>query len=69
MKTITIPKQYAHEYVCCIPESLENAIMQSVRKVVSTALLTDDEKEEAIENANNSKVCDLTHDTIKIRFA
>lgn len=69
MRTITIPKQYAHEYVNCLPESLEDAIMKAVRKVVSTALLTDDEKENAIEMANCSKVCDLTPDTIKIRFA
>lgn len=69
MRTITIPKQYTHEYVCCLPETLETIIMNAIRKVVSTALLTDDEKQEAIEMANNSKVCDLTPDTIKIRFA
>ena len=41
--------------------------MTEIKKVVSTLLLTDTEKQEAIENANNSKVCDLT-DTIEIEF-
>lgn len=65
--TITIPKQYKHEYVSCIPVDLETTIMNAIRKEVSTLLLTDSEKEDAINNANNSKVCDLT-DTISIQF-
>lgn len=67
LKTITIPKQYAHKYVSCLPESLENVIMNAVRKAVSGLHLTESEKADAIENANCSKVCDLT-DTINIKF-
>ena len=52
-----INKQYKHEYVSCLPEELENKIMNEVKKVVSTLLLTDEEKQEAIENANNERVC------------
>lgn len=62
-----IPKQYKHEYVCCLPVELESRIMQEIKKEVVTLLLTDAEKEEAIENANNEKVCNLT-DTISIEF-
>lgn len=62
-----IPKTYRHEYVCCLPKELEIAIMKAVKVEITTLLLTDEEKADAIENANCSKVCDLT-DTIKIEF-
>lgn len=64
---MNIPKQYKHEYVSCIPETLEIIIMNAIRNAVSKLYLTKFEKEEAIENAKNSKVCDLT-DTINIHF-
>lgn len=64
---MNIPKQYKHEYVSCLPETLETNIMNAIRHEVSKLYLTESEKEEAIENANNSKVCDLT-DTININF-
>ena len=64
---IKIPQKYSHEYVCCLPVELEQAIMEEVKKEIETLLLTDGEKQEAIENANNEKVCNLT-DTIDIEF-
>ena len=62
-----IPKQYKYEYVSCLPIELESQIMEEVKKEIETLLLTDEEKKEAIENANNEKVCNLT-DTIKIEW-
>ena len=62
-----IPRKYRHEYVSCLPISLERQIMNTVKSVISSLLLSDTEKIEAIENANCSKVCDLT-DTISIQF-
>lgn len=65
---MVIPKKYSHEYLMCIPQNLYAAIMEEVRKVISALLLTDEEKEQAIDDAAHSKVCDLT-DTISITFA
>ena len=64
---LKIPKQYKYDYTCCLPEKLERQVMQEVKKEVANLLLTDSEKQEAIENANNEKVCNLT-DTISIEF-
>lgn len=64
---LEIPKQYKHEYVSCLPIELESQIMEEVKKEIRTLFLTDEEKQEAIENANNEKVCNLT-DTIKVKF-
>lgn len=64
---IKIQKQYKHEYVCCLPVKLEQAIMAEVKKEIASLHLSDLEKQEAIENANNEKVCNLT-DTIEIDF-
>ena len=66
-KILKIPKQYKHEYVSCLPIELESRIMEEVKKEIETLLLTDEEKQEAIENANNEKVCNLT-ETINIKF-
>ncbi|MGN0414431.1 MAG: hypothetical protein ACI4FX_02940 [Agathobacter sp.] len=62
---VRVPKIYSHEYVCCLPLALEKRVMAEVRKEISTLLLSDEEKIEAIGNAAHSKVCDLT-DTINI---
>lgn len=62
-----IKKELSHEYVCCLPKEIEAEVMKEIEETISTLLLTDEEKAEAIENANNSKVCDLT-DTIEIEF-
>lgn len=64
---MTISRKYKHEYVSCLPVSLENQIMTEVKKAIAPLFLTELEKEEAIENARTSKVCDLT-DTIDIVF-
>ena len=64
---MNIPKQYKHEYVSCLPKTLEAIVMNAIRNAVSKLCLTESEKEEAIENAKCSKVCDLT-DTINIHF-
>lgn len=66
-KILEIPKQYKHEYVSCLPIELESQIMEEVKKEIRTLFLTDEEKQEAIENANNEKVCNLT-ETINIKF-
>ena len=62
-----ISKKYQFEYVCCLPVELEKAIMTEVKKSISELWLSEEEKEEAIENANCSKVCDL-EDTIAIEY-
>ena len=67
MNAIKIPKQYSREYVCCLPKQLESKIMRKIKKAISSLLLTDFEKQEAIENAYNEKVANLT-DTIKIEW-
>lgn len=67
MNAIKIPKQYSSKYVCCLPKQLELKIMSKVKKAISSLLLTDFEKQEAIENAYNEKVTNLT-DTIKIKW-
>lgn len=62
-----VPKQYQFENVCCLPATMEKTIMSAVRKNISKLLLNKEEKQEAIENANCSKVCDLEN-TIKIQY-
>lgn len=62
-----IERKYKFEYVACLPQNIETAIMTEVEKEVSTLFLSEEEKQEAIENANNSKVCDL-EDTINIKY-
>lgn len=64
---MNIPPKYRHEYVCCLPKELERAIMNEVERKISALLLSADEKKQALEDANTSKVCDLT-ETINIRF-
>ena len=64
---IKINRSLSHEYVSCLPKELESTIMSAVSKEIYTLLLSDSEKQEAIENANNSKICELT-DTIEIEF-
>ena len=64
---MNIPKKYKHEYVCCLPKNLETAIMERVEKAIHSLLLSEEEKQQALEDANSSKVCDLT-ETIDICF-
>ena len=62
-----IPKKYKYEYVCCLPIPLEQTIMKRVEKAIHSLLLSEEEKQQALEDANCSKVCDLT-ETIEICF-
>lgn len=62
-----ISKKYKFEYVCCLPKSIETAIMERVEKVIHSLLLSEEERAQALEDANASKVCDLT-ETIGICF-
>lgn len=64
---IKILKQYANEYVTCLPVSYEKEIMNTVTNAVHELHLSEEEKAVAIKNANNEKVCNLT-DTIEIEF-
>lgn len=65
---MNIPKKYQFKYVCCLPECLEKQIMIRVKRNISKIhFLSKEEKQEAIENANCSKVYDL-EDTIKIIY-
>lgn len=64
---MNIPKKYKFKYVCCLPKDLEVAIMKRVEKVIHSLLLSEEEKKQALEDANTSKVCDLT-ETIDICF-
>ena len=64
---MNIPKKYKFKYVCCLPKDLEVAIMKRVKKAIYSLLLSEEEKQQALEDANTSKVCDLT-ETIEICF-
>lgn len=64
---MSIPKKFKYEYVCCLPKNLEAAIMKRVEKAIHSLLLSEEEKQQALEDANSSKVCDLT-ETIDICF-
>ena len=62
-----IPKKYQFEYIKCLPFSLMHYIMKEVKIEISKLILTNEEKQEAIENASFSKVCDL-EDLIFIKY-
>lgn len=64
---MNIEKIYMHTYVCCLPKTMEAKIMKAVRKKISSLLLSEEEKQAAIKNAQIEKVCNLT-DTINLRF-
>lgn len=61
MKKIKLEEKYLHGYYLCqLPQEKQNEIMTEVRKVVDTLLLDENEKREAIENAECEKICNLT---------
>lgn len=62
-----IPMAYHELYTCQLPTALYNEVMKEVEKEVSTLMLTDQEKEDAIEQAEYEKIKNLT-DLIKIEF-
>ena len=64
---LKIPKKYKYEYVSCLPIELEKSIMKEIKKEIEILLLTEEEKKEVIESANNEKLCNLT-DTIQIEW-
>lgn len=58
---IKLEEKYLHGYYLCqLPQEKQDEIMKEVRMVVDTLLLTEEEKQEAIENAECEKVCNLT---------
>lgn len=65
MLMIKVPEQYKHKYICCLPIKLELRVMKEVKSKIEMLSLTAKEKQEAIENACNEKLCNLT-DTIQI---
>lgn len=67
MDAIKISKQYSSEYVCCLPEKIENKIKKALIQAIDQLHIAQNEKQEAIENAYNEKVTNLT-DTIKIEW-
>ena len=68
MAQIKLEEKYLHGYYLCqLPQDKQDEIMAEVRKVVDTLLLDENEKAEAIENAECEKVCNLT-DTIDFEW-
>lgn len=64
---LKVDKEYANRYVGCLPEKVQKEIKDKVEESLNTLSLSKKEKEEALTNAMNSKVCDLTN-TIEIEF-
>lgn len=56
MKILT---KYRVKYISCLPQSLQYQIMAEVKRNISQLLLNKEEKQEAIEDAHNSKICNL----------
>ncbi len=68
MAQIKLEKKYLHGYYLCqLPQDKQDEIMTEVRKVVDTLLLDEDEKQEAIKNAECEKICNLT-DTVDFEW-
>ena len=65
---IKLEEKYLHGYYLCqLPQEKQDEIMEEVRKVVNTLFLTEEEKQEAIKNAECEKVCNLT-DTVEFKW-
>lgn len=62
-----IPKIYSGEYLCCLPPELYHSIIDAVELAISKLYLSEDEKQNAIYNANCEKLYNLT-DTINLIF-
>lgn len=67
MNAIKISKQYSSKYVCCLPEKIENKIKKALIQAIDQLHIAQNEKQEALTNALNEKVTNLT-DTIKIEW-
>ena len=62
-----IPKIYRGEYLCCLPPELYCSIIDAVETAISKLYLSENDKKEALYNANCEKLYNLT-DTINIVF-
>ena len=62
-----ISKIYSGEYLCCLPPELYRLIIDAVEIAISKLYLSEDEKQNAIYNANCEKLYNLT-DTINLIF-
>ena len=61
MRTIKLERRYLHGYYLCqLPQEKQDEIMDAIKLEVEELFLTDEEKVEAIENAECEKVCNLT---------
>ena len=68
MAQIKLEKKYLHGYYLCqLSQDKQDEIMAEVRRVVDTLLLDENEKQEAIENAECEKICNLT-DTVDFKW-
>lgn len=65
---IVVPKQYKYEYIDNIPLRLTLRLIEEIKTKIGMLNLTEKEKQEAIENACDEKLCNLT-DTIEIEWA
>lgn len=62
---IVVPKQYKYEYIDSIPLRLTLRLIEEIKTKIGMLNLTEKEKQEAIKNACDEKLCNLT-DTINI---
>lgn len=67
MKSITISKEYYYCYVSQLPKQIQNSVLITIEAALSSTLLTETEKQTAINKAANERLCNLT-DTINIQF-
>ena len=68
MITVKLEEKYLHGYYLCqLPQEKQDEIMKAIKIEVDKMLLNDEEKQEAIENAECEKVCNLT-DTIDFEW-
>lgn len=68
MAQIKLEEKYLHGYYLCqLPQDKQDEIMTEVRRVVDTLLLDENEKAEAIKNAECEKICNLT-DTVDFEW-
>ena len=62
-----ISKIYSGEYLCCLPPELYRVIIDAVEIAISKLYLSENDKKEALYNANCEKLYNLT-DTIDLIF-
>lgn len=67
VEKMRIPKIYRGEYLCCLPPELYRSIIDAVEFAIGKLYLSENNKKEALYNANCEKLYNLT-DTINIVF-